>query len=318
MADARTSPTNDVALDATDTLTIGVDGATDRHREENHSLFACRSDLRSQLARLEGAPDSVAERRRVRMLRRRLDEVTNEIVSANIGLVRSYTRRFGGAADADARADFESAGMLGLMRAVDSYDPERGTFGQWAFKPIQREVLRAVRDNDHPNLNLGDFEKRPQILRAARQLRGVDGDQNPTDAEIAAAADVTVAQVRRVLSPPRLTSLSQSVDDEGDATLDDSIASDDPSPEHTILSKFTLAALERFGLRALDERELYVVVRRFGLDGEPVEKLTEIGETLALSREAVRQIEAKSLAKLQHPMVMAKLGRPGHATDGAR
>ncbi len=286
----------------------------ENHREENGSRFADRSDLRTELTRLESEPDSVATRRRIRMLRRRMDDLTAEIVSANMGLVRSYTRRFGGAASSHSREDFESAGLLGLMRAVDSYDPERGTFGQWAFKPIQREVLRAVRDSDHPNLNLGDFEKRPQILRAARQLRGVDEAYTPSDAEIAAAADVTVAQVRRVLNPPTLSSLSRPVGDD-ESNEDESVPSDEPSPEHTILSKFTLAALEQFGLRALDQRELYVVVRRFGLDGEPVEKLTEIGETLALSREAVRQIEAKALAKLQHPIVMARLGRPGDRDD---
>ncbi|MFN3256002.1 MAG: sigma-70 family RNA polymerase sigma factor [Ilumatobacter sp.] len=292
-------------------MTIIEEHHVDKQRSENTSLFCDRSRLRAELAQLEEQPDSVATRRRIRMLRRRVDDITSQIVTSNMGLVRSYTRRFGGAANAHSRADFESAGMLGLMRAVDSYDPERGTFGQWAFKPIQREVLRAVRDNDHPNLNLGDFEKRPQILRAARQLRGVDDSYSPSDAEIAAAADVTVAQVRRVLSPPRLTSLSQPADDDNESTLDDSIPSDELSPEHAVLSKFTLAALEQFGLRALDQRELYVVVRRFGLDGEPIEKLTEIGETLALSREAVRQIEAKALAKLQHPIVMSKLGRPG-------
>ena len=51
-------------------------------------------------------------------------------------------------------------------------------------------------------------------------------------------------------------------------------------------------------------------MRRFGLDGEPLEKLTEIGETLALSREAVRQIESKALAKLQHPIVLMRLSKP--------
>lgn len=279
------------------------------HREENGARFADRTEMRDELLLLEGEPDSVATRRRIRILRRRLDDATAEIISSNMGLVRSYTRRFGGAASKHSREDFEAAGMLGLMRAVDSYDPERGTFGQWAFKPIQREVLRAVRDSDHPNLNLGDFEKRPQILRAARQLRGVDEAYNPSDAEVAAAADVTIAQVRRVLNPPTLKSLSDSIGDD-ESGEDENIASHDPSPEHTILSKFTLAALEQFGLRALDQRELYVVVRRFGLDGEPIEKLTEIGETLALSREAVRQIEAKALAKLQHPIVLARLGRP--------
>ncbi len=294
---------------ATATAAAAAATATEIHRDGNEVRFADRSELRAELVRLETEPDSVTTRRRIRMARRRLDDINSEIVSSNMGLVRSYTRRFGGAATKHSREDFEAAGLLGLMRAVDSYDPERGTFGSWAFKPIQREVLRAVRDSDHPNLNLGDFERRPQILRAAREMRGVDDSYNPSDAEIAAAANVTVAQVRRVLNPPTLKSLSEPVGDD-ESSEDASIASNDPSPEHTVLSKFTLATLQHFGLRALDQRELFVVVRRFGLDGEPIEKLTEIGETLALSREAVRQIEAKALAKLQHPIVLARLGRP--------
>ena len=73
----------------------------------------------------------------------------------------------------------------------------------------------------------------------------------------------------------------------------------------------TLSALKTFGLAALDARELYVIVRRFGLDGEPEDKLADIGETLALSREAVRQIEAKAIAKIQHPLVLRKIHRQG-------
>jgi RNA polymerase sigma factor (sigma-70 family) len=201
------------------------------------------------------------------------------------------------------------------MRAIDSYDPECGTFGQWAFKPIQREVLRAVRAIDHPNLNLGDFEKRPGILRAQRGLAAIHADYRPSDEEVAAAAGVTVAQVRRVLAPPRLDSLSRKVDSENATELSDTIQSRDCSPEDVAISQTALTALEQFGLTALDPRELYVIIRRFGLDGEPLEKLAEIGETLSLSREAVRQIEAKSLAKLQHPLVMHKLDRAGRASE---
>jgi RNA polymerase primary sigma factor/RNA polymerase nonessential primary-like sigma factor len=281
---------------------------TNNFRDDNSALFRRRSELQADLEAFEG-DDSVAARRRLRLLRREIDSVTSAIVSSNMGLVRSYTRRFGGSAKSDERADFESAGLLGLMRAVDSYDPECGTFGQWAFKPIQREVLRAVRATDHPNLSLGDFEKRPAILRAQRDLTAVDADYRPSDEEIASAAGVTVAQVRRVLAPPRLESMSQRVHDETDTELADTIESPDSSPEEVVISKTTLAALQEHGLTALDPRELYVLVRRYGLDGEPVEKLTEIGETLALSRESVRQIESKALAKLQHPLVMHKLSR---------
>ena len=118
-------------------MTTLHDGDLDRHRNENTALFTERHAVAQELATLEDVADSVATRRRVRMLRRRLDDLTTEIVQSNIGLVRSYTRRFGGAADAHTRADFESAGMLGLMRAVNSYDPERGTFGDLRFQAIR-------------------------------------------------------------------------------------------------------------------------------------------------------------------------------------
>jgi RNA polymerase primary sigma factor/RNA polymerase nonessential primary-like sigma factor len=292
---------------------VDAGSADGRHREINTQLFTERCALLEQIRRLESFAPSVGIDSRLRRSRRRLDELTSEIVTSNLGLVRSYTRRFGGAANADARADFESAGLLGLMRAIDSYEPGRGPFGQWAFKPIQREVLRAVRDRDHPNLNHGDFEKRPLILRTQRDLRSIDDSYEPSFAEIAAAADVTVAQVQRVLDAPKLDSISDQRStfmDDGDDLGDEDIVSSDALPDEMLLSGLTLDGLQHIALRVLDQRELFVVVRRFGLDGEPVEKLNEIGDLLGLSREAVRQIESKALAKLQHPMVVAKIGRP--------
>lgn len=284
----------------------GPEQAGDDYRDANTTLFQRRRELQEELDGVQD-PEDFAMRRRVRMLRRQLDDVTSQIVTLNMGLVRSYTRRFGGAASADHRAEFEAAGMLGLMRAINSFDPESGAFGQWAFKPIQREVLKSVRDADHPNLNIGDFEKRPAILKAFRQLQGIDTAYTPSDAEVAAAAGVTVGQVRRVLAPPRLESIDQPAHDDADSVVSDTVASNDPSAEDHLLSKLTLQALDTFGLKALNPRELYVIVRRFGLDGEPADRLADIGDTLALSREAVRQIEAKALAKLQHPIVLRKL-----------
>jgi len=278
---------------------------SDHYRDQNTTLFAERTALLGELQNYD--EDSAGSRRRVRMLRRQIDDVTAEIVASNMGLVRSYTRRFGAAASAHDRADFESAGLLGLMRAIDSFDPESGSFGHWAFKPIQREVLRAVRDCDHPNLNRSDFEKRPLILSTFRKLQQIDEAYTPSHEEVAAAAGVTLAQAKRVLDPVHLQSLSQHVGGESDVRYEDVIESLDTTPEAAVISTLTLSALERFGLSSLDARELYVIVRRFGLDGEPVEKLADIGQTLALSREAVRQIEAKALAKLQHPLVLSHM-----------
>lgn len=277
----------------------------DAFRDQNTELFRRRNELLLQLADLADNDDAMTQRRAAR-IRRRLDDVTSEIVTFNMGLVRSYCRRFSGGSRNAQVEDFEAAGMLGLMRAIDSFDPDQGRFGHWAFKPIQREVLRAVRDADHANVNLGDFERRPDILRAQRELQGNNTDANPSYEEIASSVGATVDQVRRVLSPPRFESVAQPLNADG-TTLGDMVESDAPSPDTVVIAGMTLSALKRYGFAVLDERERYVLVRRFGLDGEPEEKLVDIGRTLALSREAVRQIETKAIAKIQHPLVLRRV-----------
>lgn len=274
----------------------------------NSVLFQRRRELQQQLAESDEAD---AGNRAAYRLRRSIEDVTAEIVRFNLGLVRSYCKRFTAHSTRDDSADFEAAGLLGLMRAIDSFDPGRGRFGLWAFKPIQREVLRAVRDADHPNVNLGDFERRPEILRAFRHLQGEDDRYNPSHAEVATVVGATIDQVRRVLVPPKLESVDQAAGEQNDVTVGDTIESNAPGPETVVVSSMMLSALRTHGLAALDPRELFVIVRRFGLDGEPPEKLAGIGETLGLSREAVRQIEAKSVAKIQHPMVLRKIQRHG-------
>lgn len=284
--------------------------STDEYGDRNTELFRQRKAIHAQLAELETAECSERELAR---LRRRLDSVTSEIVTFNLGLVRSYCRRFTSNSSREDSADFEAAGLLGLMRAIDSFDPEQGRFGHWAYKPIQREVLRAVRDADHSNVNLGDFERRPEILRAYRQLQGDDERFVPSYEDVATIVGATVDQVRRVLAPPRFESVDQPAGHDEGVTVGEIIESNDAGPEDIVSSTMTLDALREFGMAALDPRELYVVVRRLGLDGEPEEKLADIGVTLGLSREAVRQIEAKAIAKMQHPMVLRRIQRNGRA-----
>jgi RNA polymerase sigma factor (sigma-70 family) len=284
-----------------------VQRAAEEYVDGNTELFERRRDVQRQLAEVE----SLGDARRVARLKRALDDVTAEIVQFNLGLVRSYCKRFTANSTRDDSADFEAAGLLGLMRAIDSFDPSMGRFGQWAFKPIQREVLRAVRDADHPNVNLGDFERRPEILKAFRHLQGDDTTYTPSYAEVAAMVGATVDQVRRVIAPPRMESVDQLAGDSTDSTVGDTIETPTPGPESVVVSSMMLSALRTYGLAALDPRELFVIVRRFGLDGEPPEKLAGIGETLGLSREAIRQIEAKAIAKIQHPMVLHKIHAHG-------
>jgi len=293
------------------------DTVPDEYVDGNAALFLRRQVVKDELAAAERderlAEDPAVRRRVIGRLHRRLDDVTAEIVHFNLGLVRSYCKRFTSNASREDSADFEAAGMLGLMRAIESFDPSQGRFGHWAFKPIQREVLRSVRNADHPNVNLGDFEKRPEILRAYRHLQGEDERYQPSYQEVAAVVGVTVDQVRRVLAAPRMESVHRPLGESAEGTLGDTIESVAPGPEAVVVSSMTLSALKTYGFAALDPRELYVIVRRFGLDGEPEDKLADIGDTLGLSREAVRQIEAKAIAKIQHPMVLRKIQRHGRS-----
>lgn len=272
----------------------------------NAELFARRRAVTDALAALDEAPKKDLTRRR--RLENELDAVTAEIVEANRGLVRSYVNRFASHTSAEDSRDFEHAGLVGLIRAINTYDPEKGPFAQWAYRPIKREVLRSVHSADFPNMNAGDFERRPDILRAREEL--IEAGETPTDQAVATRAQATVGQVQRVLGAPQISSLSAPMGQEdGDTSLGDVIGEEGSDPLDQVITGLSVSALESRGLASLTAREMFVIVRRFGLDGEPPQRLSTIGAHLHLSREAARQIESKALAKLAHPVVLRRLVR---------
>lgn len=275
---------------------------------ENARLFTERALLLEELETLEPRlRRSPKARAAAGAARRRLEDIETRIVQTNRGLVVNYARRFAKLGRSQDLADFEAAGTMGLVAAMKSYDPDKGPFAQWAYHPIQRAVTRAVRDADHPNMNPGDFERRPDILRARERLR--ENGAELTNEAIAAEAGTTVGQVRRVLEAPRLVSSDLPVGEDGDGTLGELVPDTSADLADIVHLDASIAALDRYGFDVLDLREIYVLTKHFGLDGDEPQKLATIGTTLGLSREAARQIEAKALAKLAHPNVLRKLSR---------
>lgn len=283
------------------------------YNTENQKLFAQRLLLSTSLEKLTKKPSQAASvKRKVAQIRRDLERVDASIITLNYGLVINYVKKFTASSSRDDSKDFEGAAVVGLMRAVSTYNPKYGSkFSTWAYKPIQRECLKAVREADFKQINPGDFEKRPDILKAAKKVALTNKSFTIDYQAIATISGASVDAVKRVLHAPVIESMSKPLGTEGDGELSDTIIDTSTSVEDTVLNAQQVVSLENYGLASLDEREFFVICRRFGLDGEPSQRLSAIGNLLKLSREAVRQIESKALSKLNHPVVRRKLVRYG-------
>ena len=255
----------------------------------------------------EGAVIDPADDRRMMRTVTAGQRAKNELIQANLRLVVSIAKRYSGRGM--QFLDLIQEGNMGLMRAVDKFDHTKGfKFSTYATWWIRQAITRSIADQARTiRIPVHMVESMNRVLRMQRQMHQ-ELEREPTLDELADRCGLSTERIREILRISQdPLSLDSPVGEEDDSNLADFIEDLTADVPADMATKRMLTQAVEEALGELTEREQEIVRMRFGLEDGQARTLEDVGREFGVTRERIRQIEAKTLAKLRHPMRSQRL-----------